>query len=119
MKKALSIFLLLVSTYAIAAASDSAITVLKALENDSYADIVELLGPPADKSGYSVAQAPTKSWHHGELFTLYPKNEGNDQVQIMEVVWKDGDSGIYACFHIVDGVNVCIVAKRIHHSVKF
>ena len=51
MKKALSIVLLLVSTYAIAAASDSAITVLKALENDSYADIVELLGPPADKSG--------------------------------------------------------------------
>jgi hypothetical protein len=119
MKKALLIILLLTSTFAISRAEGRSIVVLNALKGDIYQDIIELLGPPVDKSGYTISKAPTKSWHHGYLFSLYPQNEKNKHVQIMEVIWEDGDYCIFACFHIIEGKNRCIVAKRIHRSVKF
>jgi hypothetical protein len=77
------------------------------------------LGAPEDKTGYTIANAPTKGWNHGELFSLYPKTEENKNIQIMEVTWDSGEFMIVACFHMINGTNRCLVAKRIEKGIRF
>jgi hypothetical protein len=100
-------------------ASEPDIAVLSAYASQPYTQMVEELGPPNDKTGYTIEKAPTKTWNHSELFSLYPKNDKNKDIQIMEVTWDAGDHHILACYHMVDGVNRCIVAKRIKKGMQF
>jgi hypothetical protein len=37
----------------------------------------------------------------------------------MEVTWDDNEFLIFACFHIVDGENRCLVAKKIRKGLRF
>lgn len=94
------------------------ITILATYEGKAYMQMVKELGAPIDKTGYTIEKAPTKGWNH-EIFSLYPKNRKNKDVQIMEVTWNSGDYQIMACYHMVDGINRCIVAKRIKKGIKF
>lgn len=84
-----------------------------------YKTMYEELGAPVDKTGYTIANAPTKGWNHGELFSLYPKTKKNKDIQIMEVTWDSGEFTILACFHMVNGTNRCLVAKRIKKGIRF
>lgn len=77
------------------------------------------LGTPTDKTGYSIKNAPTKGWNHTELFSIYPKNEENKDIQIMEVTWSSTNTMTLACFHMVDGTNRCLVAKRIKKGTQY
>ena len=85
----------------------------------TYQEMLKELGTPADKTGYTIEHAPTKGWNHGELFSKYPKNEKNKNIQIMEVTWTTGDFSIHACYHIIKKQNVCFIAKRIKRDIKF
>lgn len=100
-------------------AENTDIVVLTNYFNKTYQEMVKELGAPSDKTGYVIERAPTKGWNHGELFFKYPKNEKNMGVQIMEVIWPSGDFNIFACYHLIEGQNRCIVAKRIHKAVRF
>gem|GEM_PF-3102856 len=95
------------------------IEVLSQYEGRSYSEMLKELGRPSDKTGYTIANAPTKSWNHAELFTRYPKTPANSDVQIMEVAWDAGDFMILACYHMVAGENRCLVAKRLRKGIKF
>jgi hypothetical protein len=95
------------------------ITVLSQYKDKTYSEMVELLGSPLNKTGYTIKNAPTKSWNHIELFSKYPQIPQNENVQIMEVTWDDNDFLILACFHTVEGKNRCLVAKRIRKNIKF
>jgi len=101
------------------AEGENNIIVLKKYSNKPYAEMVEILGAPVDKTGYTIKNAPTKTWNHHELFSKYPKTSENENVQIMEVTWDDGAFMIIACFHMVDGENRCLVAKRIRKGIQF
>jgi len=85
----------------------------------SYSDMVNELGPPVDKTAYKIKNASTKSWNHDELFSRYPKCPENKDIQIMEIVWDAGEYSLFACFHMVDDTNRCLVAKKIRKGVKF
>jgi len=85
----------------------------------TYQEMLNELGAPADKTGYTIENAPIKRWNHGELFSKYPKNEKNKNVQIMEVTWEDGDFGIHACYHMINKKNVCFIAKRIRKGIRY
>jgi hypothetical protein len=95
------------------------ITVLTHCANVPYEKMYKELGAPEDKTGYTIANAPTKGWNHGELFSLYPKTEENKNIQIMEVTWDSGEFMIVACFHMINGTNRCLVAKRIEKGIRF
>lgn len=81
--------------------------------------MVKELGPPIDKTGYTIKDAPTKSWNHNELFSKYPKTKENQNIQIMEATWDNDTHIIVACFHLVEKVNRCLVAKRIKKNIRF
>ena len=95
------------------------IIVLDEFNNELYTVMVDAFGPPADKTAYTIGNAPTKSWNHSELFSKYPKIPENKNIQIMEVIWDSGDFSIFACFHLVNGVNRCLVAKKVRKGIKF
>jgi hypothetical protein len=95
------------------------IIVLTKFVDKSYSEMLKILGPPADKTGYTIKNAPTKSWNHTELFSKYPKTPENENIHIMEVTWDDNEFLIFACFHIVDGENRCLVAKKIRKGLQF
>ena len=95
------------------------IFVLQQYTHDTYSDMLKELGSPVDKTGYTIRNAPTKSWNHHELFSKYPKIPKNDNIQIMEVIWDAGDSIIIACFHMVDRENRCLVAKKMKKNIQF
>jgi hypothetical protein len=120
MKKLLFMFLMiLMFSFSGYGEEENNITVLKQYVNKPYTEMVNLLGPPADKTGYTIKNAPIKTWNHRELFSRYPKTSENEKVFIMEVTWDAGEFMIMACFHMVDGENRCLVAKRIKKGVKF
>jgi len=77
------------------------------------------MGAPADKTSYTIENAPTKRWNHKELFAEYPQNEKNKNIQIMEVTWDAGGYQIFACYHMIKGKNLCLVAKRVKKEIKF
>ena len=95
------------------------IIVLDEFTNELYIEMVDVLGPPSDKTAYTIGNAPTKSWNHNELFSTYPKNAENKEVQILEVIWDSGEFSIFACFHMVNGVSRCLVAKRVRKGMMF
>lgn len=95
------------------------ITVLDQYYNETYVEMVKLLGAPIDKTGYTIKKAPTKAWNHHELFSEYPKTAENENIQIMEVAWDDGKFIIVACFHMINSENRCLVAKKIRKEIKF
>jgi len=95
------------------------IVVLTNYHNKTYQEMYKELGAPADKTGYSITNAPTKGWNHRILFSTYPKNEKNKDIHIMEVMWNLGDFSIFACYHMVNGQNRCLVAKRIRKGIRF
>ena len=95
------------------------IMVLTKYTGKTYQEMYEELGAPTDKTGHTIENAPTKGWNHGELFSEYPKNEENRDVQIMEVTWDSGEYVILACFHEIEDRNRCLVAKRIKKGIKF
>jgi hypothetical protein len=95
------------------------IIILNQYKDKTYSEILELLGPPLSKTGYTIKNAPTKSWNHIELFSKYPQIPQNENVQIMEVTWDDNDFLILACFHMVEEKNRCLVAKRLRKNIKF
>jgi hypothetical protein len=95
------------------------IIILEQYSNKTYTEMIELLGPPIDKTAYTIEHAPTKGWNHLELFSKYSKIPENYKIQIMEVTWNDGDYFILACFHMADGENRCLVSKRILKGVEF
>ena len=99
--------------------NDSNMTVLKKYAGQAYKQMVQELGAPVDKTGYTIEKAPTKGWNHSELFSLYAKDDKNKDIQIMEVAQDAGDHHIAACYHMVDGVNRCIVAKQIKKGIQF
>ena len=76
-------------------------------------------GAPVDKTGYTIENAPTKGWNHSELFSMYPKTEENKDIQIMEVTWGSSNILTLACFHMVDGTNRCLVAKRMKKGIRY
>ena len=84
----------------------------------TYQEMYKELGTPVDKMGYTIEHAPTNRWNHTELFSKYPKNEKNKDIQIMEAFWTVGDFDIYACYHMVEGRNECLVAKRLKKNKK-
>jgi len=43
----------------------------------------------------------------------------NENIQIMEVIWDAGQYSIFACYHMVNGVNRCLVAKKIRKGVQY
>lgn len=85
----------------------------------SYTDMLKELGPPVDKTAYTIGNAPDKSWNYTELFSLYPNIHKNENIQIMEVIWDAGQYSIFACYHMVNGVNRCLVAKKIRKGVQY
>jgi len=87
--------------------------------NTSYQDMVKQLGPPSCKTGYTIRAAPTKSWNHKELFSMYPKEERYFDIQIMDVTWDEGDTQLMANFHMVKGTNLCFLVKRMKKGIKF
>ena len=93
------------------------IIILSKFTDKTYQDMLKILGSPVDKTGYTIENAPTKSWNHAELFSKYPKNPENSDVQIMEVIWDLGDFRILACFHMVNGENRCLVAKKVKTEI--
>ena len=95
------------------------IIILDQYKDKTYTEMLEVLGPPVDKTGYTIKNAPTKSWNHTELFSKYPKIPQNENIQIMEVTWDDNGFLILACFHMVEEENRCLVAKRIRKNIKF
>lgn len=95
------------------------IIILDEYSNELYTDMVNALGPPADKTAYIIENAPTKSWNHDELFSKYPKGAEYNHVQIMEVIWDVGEYSIFACFHLVNGANRCLVAKKVKKGIMF
>lgn len=100
-------------------ADQSDIIVLKSCENATYPEMIEELGLPIDKTGNTIKNAPTKSWNHHELFSKYPKNIENENIYILEVTWDADDYLIIACYHMVDGENRCLVAKKIKKNIQF
>ena len=84
----------------------------------AYVDMVKILGPPADKTGYTIRSAPTNSWNHRELFEIYPKTDENLDVHIMDVTWIEGDCLLVANFHMVNGTNRCFLAKRLKRQIE-
>jgi hypothetical protein len=121
MKKILSILLLLMAfcTSPSHAAEQQDIVTLTNYVGKTYQEMYKELGAPSDKTSYTIEHAPTKGWNHKELFSKYPKNEKNKNIQIMEVTWPAGDFNIYACYHMIKKQNVCFVAKRIKKDVRF
>lgn len=121
MKLAISILTLLIAFFISSshAAEQQDIVVLTNYVGKTYQEMYKELGAPADKTGYTIEHAPTKGWNHGELFSKYPKNEKNKDIQIMEVIWAAGDFNIYACYHMINERNVCLVAKRIKKDARF
>lgn len=101
------------------AAEQQDIAALPNYVGKTYQEMLKELGPPADKTSYTIEHAPTKGWNHGEMFSLYPKNEKNKDIQIMEVTWTAGEFNIHACYHMIKEQNVCFVAKRIKKSIRF
>ena len=95
------------------------IVVLTNYHNKTYQEMHKELGAPSDKTGYTIANAPTKGWNHRALFFTYPKNDENKDIQIMETTWDLGDFAILACYHMVNGKNRCLLAKRIRKGVRF
>jgi hypothetical protein len=107
------------STLTVCNANEKNIVILEQYENITYTKMIKIFGVPMDKTGYTIKNAPTKSWNHKELFSKYPKTKENENIQIMEVVWDDNTHVIFACFHIIDGENQCLVAKRIVKGIKY
>ncbi len=92
--------------------------ILSKYVNKTYQEMLEELGAPVDKTGYTIEHAPTKGWNHSELFSKYPKTEENKNIQIMEVTWSTENEMTLACFHTVDGTNRCLVAKRMKKEIR-
>lgn len=99
--------------------SQKSIIVIDQYKNKKYAEMVDVLGPPIDKTGYKIKNAPTKSWNYGELFSKYPKTTENENIQIMEATWDMENYLLLACYHLVDGENRCLVAKKIRKGLKY
>lgn len=95
------------------------IIILNKFTNKLYSEMIEALGPPVDKTGYTIRNAPTKTWNHLELYFQYPKIPENENIQIMEVTWDEGDFLILVCFHMVNGANRCLVAKKNKKGIRF
>lgn len=119
MKHKFILFILIAFFFTNSFADQSDIIVLKSCENATYPEMIEELGPPIDKTGYTIKNAPTKSWNHHELFSKYPKNIKNENIYILEVTWDADDYLIIACYHMVDGENRCLVAKKIKKNIQF
>ena len=119
MKKISIIIILITCLYSICLGDDNNIILLEKYNNKKYSEMIKELGPPSDKTGYTIKNAPTKTWNHSELFAKYPKIPKNENIQIMEVSWDEGDYVIFACYHMVDGENRCIVAKKIKKNIQF
>ncbi len=111
-------FLLCISP-AILSADKPAVIPLPMLAGKTYKEMCAELGAPIDKTGYTIKNAPTKSWNQKELFARYPKIKKNESIQIMEVTWDAGEYLLLACFHMVDGENRCLVAKKIAKGIVF
>ena len=101
------------------AAEQQDIVALTNYVGKTYQEMHKELGAPTDKTSYTIEHAPTKGWNHGELFSKYPKNEKNKDIQIMEVTWTAGDFNIHACYHKIKEQDVCFVAKKIRRDVRF
>jgi len=119
MKKILITIVLISCLSCVCMADDKDIVILKKYNNKKYSEMIEELGPPSDKTGYTIKNAPTKSWNHSELFNQYPKIPRNENIQIMEVIWNVGDYVIFACYHMVNGDNRCLVAKKMKKNIQF
>jgi hypothetical protein len=119
MKNILLTIILTTSISAFCLANENNIVILEQYNNKTYSEMLKELGPPSDKTGYTIKNAPTKGWNHHELFSKYPKIPKNNNIQIMEVVWDMDTYVIFACYHIVDGENHCIVAKKMEKNIKF
>lgn len=101
------------------AQGENDIVVIDKFTGQLFTEMLEILGPPVDKTAYTIKNAPAKSWNHQELFSKYPLVPENEHIQIMEVLWDNDGFMIFACFHMVDGENRCLVAKRIRKGIKF
>jgi len=112
------IFLLRIPTVAFSNEKPAIIS-LQAFEGKTYKEMYRDLGAPVDKTDYTIKNAPTKSWNHKELFDKYPKIKKNEDIQIMEVTWDEGEYNLLACFHMADGENRCFVAKKILKGIRF
>ena len=102
-----------------AVVDEKSIIQLSELTGKTYQQILGQFGRPEGKTDYTIENAPTKGWNHEALFSHYPKNEENNDIHIMEVTWDLGDHLVFACFHIVEGENRCLIAKRIKKGVRF
>ncbi len=77
-------------------------------------------GKPAEEHVYTIAQAPTKGWNHGIIFSVYPKDKPENQdVVIKEYAWDMNDFEIRVCCHLVDEELLVMGARKIQKEVRF
>ena len=77
-------------------------------------------GKPPEEHVYTIAQAPTKGWNHGIIFSVYPKDEPeNRDVVIKEYAWDRDDFKIRACCHPVKDQWLVMGARKIRKDVRF
>jgi hypothetical protein len=119
MKKIYFIILLIACAAIACIAEGDDVIILNEYQNKTYSEMLEELDTPIDKTGYTIKNAPTESWNHSELFSKYPKIQENFYIQIMEVSWDVGDYLIIACYHIVDGENRCLIAKKMKKNIRY
>jgi len=119
MKNIFIIIILIAFVSTACLAEENNIIVLDQYNNKTYSEMLEEFGSPIDKTGYTIKNAPTKSWNHHELFSKYPKIPENYNIHIMEVAWDTDDYLIVACYHMVDGENRCLVAKKMKKGIQF
>jgi hypothetical protein len=99
---------------------ESAVQDLHEWKDKSIQAMIEEFGRPTEEYVYTIAQAPTKGWNHGIIFSIYPKDEPeNRDVVIKEYAWNQDDFEIRACCHLVDDAWLVMGVRKIHKDVRF
>ena len=100
--------------------TESAVQDLPQCKGKAVQAMIEEFGKPTEQYTYTIAQAPTKAWNHGIIFSVYPKHQPqNRDVVIKEYAWDQNDFEIRACCHLVREAWLIMGARKIHKGVRF
>lgn len=97
---------------------DEVTQTLTKYKGQTYDQIVAGMGQPIRTDSFTMGQPLDEM--RAPLQNVFPLSKpGNDQVEIKEAVWKDGDYYVTIWFNKVNGKWVVVDGVRWHKDVRF